>query len=135
MKLSQTPSATSMEATETPTVVSLRPPPINLHKSIGGDDISEKLIVPQKKTRTAERKVVQFSIADVQMATDNFSVENLIGDGSIGSVYRAHFDNGKVISLCLNDANVTISCTRKRYISSVCCFNYFLLQLTFPMLT
>uniref|UniRef100_M1A1E6 Ovule receptor-like kinase 28 n=2 Tax=Solanum tuberosum TaxID=4113 RepID=M1A1E6_SOLTU len=98
-KLSQAPSTISMEATETPTIVSLRPPPIYTHKSIGGDDISEKLIVPQKKTRTAERKVVQFSIEDVQIATDSFSVENLIGDGSIGSVYRAHFDNGKVLAV------------------------------------
>lgn len=116
-KLSQAPSIASMEAIETPTVVSLRPPPINTHKSIGGDEISEKLIVPQKKTRTAERKVVQFSIEDVQIATDSFGLENLIGDGSIGSVYRAHFDSGKVIS-----------------ISSICRLNYFLLQLTFPML-
>lgn len=88
-----------MEATQTPTIVSLRHPPIDPHKSTGGDDISETLIVPEKKTQRAERKSVQFSIADIQMATDNFSVENLIGDGSIGSVYRAHFDNGQVISL------------------------------------
>ncbi|TMW94682.1 hypothetical protein EJD97_009938 [Solanum chilense] len=99
MKLSQAPSIASMEAIETPTVVSLRPPSINTHKSIGGDEISEKLIVPQKKTRTAERKVVQFSIEDVQIATDSFSIENLIGDGSIGSVYRAHFDSGKVLAV------------------------------------
>lgn len=99
VKLSQTSSATSMDATETPTAVTLKPPPINHHKSVSGDDLSAKLIILQKKTRTTETKAVQYSIADVQMATDSFSVENLIGDGSIGSVYRAHFGNGKVISL------------------------------------
>ncbi|MCD9640296.1 hypothetical protein HAX54_025499 [Datura stramonium] len=97
--LSQASSATSMKDSETPTAVSLTPPPINPHKSFGGDDISVKPIVRQKITRTAETKAVQYSIADLQVATDSFSVENLIGDGSIGSVYRAHFDNGKVLTV------------------------------------
>ncbi|KAM3375167.1 protein STRUBBELIG-RECEPTOR FAMILY 6 isoform X1 [Capsicum galapagoense] len=99
VKLSQTSSATSMDVTETPTAVTLKPPPINHHKSVSGDDLSAKLIILQKKTRTTETKAVQYSIADVQMATDSFSVENLIGDGSIGSVYRAHFGNGKVLTV------------------------------------
>ncbi|KAK4365664.1 hypothetical protein RND71_013544 [Anisodus tanguticus] len=98
-EVKDTISTTSTEAIETPTAVPLKPPPINPHKSIGGDDISAKPIVPQKKTHTAERNVVQYSISDLQMATDSFSVENRIGDGSIGSVYQGHFDNGKVLTV------------------------------------
>ncbi|KAK4375347.1 hypothetical protein RND71_006024 [Anisodus tanguticus] len=68
---------------ETTTAAPLKPPPINPHKSIGGDDISAKPIVPQKKTHTSEKTALQYSI----------------GDGSIGSVYRGHFDNGKILTV------------------------------------
>lgn len=88
-----------MKAVETPSAMTLRPPPINHHKSFDGDTISEKHIVPQNKTHTAQMNVVQYSFADLQMATDRFTDEKLIGEGFIGSVYRAHFDNGEVISL------------------------------------
>ncbi|CAL5437618.1 unnamed protein product [Camellia sinensis] len=33
------------------------------------------------------------------MATDSFSVETLVGEGSIGCVYRAQFDDGKVLAV------------------------------------
>ncbi|XP_019225344.1 PREDICTED: protein STRUBBELIG-RECEPTOR FAMILY 6-like isoform X2 [Nicotiana attenuata] len=99
MTLSQNSSTTSMKAVETPTSATLRPPPINHHKSFDGDTISAKPIVPQNKTHTAQMNVVQYSFADIQMATDGFSVKNLIGEGSIGSVYRAHFDNGEVLTV------------------------------------
>ncbi|XP_059299530.1 protein STRUBBELIG-RECEPTOR FAMILY 7-like isoform X1 [Lycium ferocissimum] len=99
IKLSQNSSTTSVKAVESPTAMSLKPPPIHPPKSLDGDDVSAKPVVPQQKARTAQINVEQYSIADLQMATNNFSVENLIGDGSIGSVYRAHFDNGKVLTV------------------------------------
>ncbi|XP_009777355.1 protein STRUBBELIG-RECEPTOR FAMILY 6-like isoform X2 [Nicotiana tabacum] len=99
MKISQNSSTTSMKAVETPSAMTLRPPPINHHKSFDGDTISEKHIVPQNKTHTAQMNVVQYSFADLQMATDRFTDEKLIGEGFIGSVYRAHFDNGEVLTV------------------------------------
>ncbi|XP_018623674.1 protein STRUBBELIG-RECEPTOR FAMILY 6-like isoform X2 [Nicotiana tomentosiformis] len=98
-KLSQNSSTTSMKAVETPTSATLRPPPINPHKSFNGDTISAKPIVPQNETHTDQMNVLQYSFADLQMATDRFSDENLIGEGSIGSVYQAHFDNGEVLTV------------------------------------
>ena len=38
-----------------------------------------------------------FSIASLQQYTNSFSQENLIGRGILGTVYRAHLPNGKVI--------------------------------------
>ncbi|KAG6575405.1 Protein STRUBBELIG-RECEPTOR FAMILY 7, partial [Cucurbita argyrosperma subsp. sororia] len=35
----------------------------------------------------------------LQMATGSFNVENLLGEGSFGRVYRAEFDNGKVLAV------------------------------------
>jgi serine/threonine protein kinase len=39
-----------------------------------------------------------FSIADLQMATNSFAQENLIGEGSLGRVYRGDFPDGQVRS-------------------------------------
>ncbi|KAK4354547.1 hypothetical protein RND71_026741 [Anisodus tanguticus] len=100
MKPYQTSSTVSMNTFETPTVVKLRPPPIGRSKSFDEVDISPKFIVPPpKKINTAQIKARQYSIADVQMATDSFNVENLIGEGSIGRAYCAQFDDGKALAV------------------------------------
>ncbi|XP_059287362.1 protein STRUBBELIG-RECEPTOR FAMILY 6-like isoform X2 [Lycium ferocissimum] len=95
----KTSSTVSMSTFETPTAVNLRPPPIDRLKSFDEVDMSPKAIVPPKKINTAQIKARQYSIADLQMATDSFNVENLIGEGSIGRVYCAQFDDGKVLAV------------------------------------
>ncbi|KAK4777969.1 hypothetical protein SAY87_018156 [Trapa incisa] len=40
-------------------------------------------------------KVTSYSVVDLQMATGSFSIENLVGEGTFGRVYRAQFDDGK----------------------------------------
>ncbi|KAI3455691.1 hypothetical protein Pfo_012354 [Paulownia fortunei] len=52
-----------------------------------------------KKVNTAPINAKSYSVADLQIATDSFSVENLIGEGSIGRVYRAQLDDGKVVAV------------------------------------
>ncbi|XP_009796493.1 protein STRUBBELIG-RECEPTOR FAMILY 6-like [Nicotiana sylvestris] len=99
MKTNQASSAPSVKTFEAPAVVNLRPPPIERHKSFDEDDIAAKPIVPPKKVNTAKINARQYSIADLQMATDSFSVDNLIGEGSFGRVYRAQFDDGKVLAV------------------------------------
>lgn len=37
-----------------------------------------------------------YSVAELQTATNSFSEENLLGEGSLGSVYKAEFPNGQV---------------------------------------
>lgn len=96
MKPYQTSSTISINTFETPTAVNLRPPPIERLKSFDAVDMSPKPIVPPKKINTAQIRATQYSIADLQMATDSFNVENLIGEGSIGRVYCAQFNDGKV---------------------------------------
>ncbi|KAL0300853.1 UNVERIFIED_CONTAM: protein STRUBBELIG-RECEPTOR FAMILY 8 [Sesamum radiatum] len=39
------------------------------------------------------------SFAALQTATNSFSQENLIGEGSLGRVYRAEFPNGKIMAI------------------------------------
>ncbi|XP_039142388.1 protein STRUBBELIG-RECEPTOR FAMILY 8 [Dioscorea cayenensis subsp. rotundata] len=40
-----------------------------------------------------------YTVAALQIATNNFSQENLVGEGSLGRVYKAEFSNGKVFAI------------------------------------
>ncbi|XP_077240860.1 protein STRUBBELIG-RECEPTOR FAMILY 6-like isoform X2 [Tasmannia lanceolata] len=97
MKSIQTSSSINPMTLQTSASMNLKPPPVDRHKSFDEDDFSYK--APSKKTSTAPISATVYSIADLQMATGSFSVDNLIGEGSIGRVYRAQFDDGKVMAV------------------------------------
>nr|UKD60042.1 receptor kinase STRUBBELIG-RECEPTOR-like protein [Centaurium erythraea] len=92
-------SATATKAFELPASVSLKPPPIDRLKSFDEDDVTVKPILTPKKTNRPPVNTYQYSVADLQIATNSFSVDNLIGEGSIGRVYRAEFNDGKVLAV------------------------------------
>lgn len=75
--------------------ISLKPPP--RHHSFDEDDFSAKPVV--KKANTAPIKASVYSVADLQIATNSFSIDNLVGEGSLGRVYRAQFSDGKVLAV------------------------------------
>ncbi|KAF3451938.1 hypothetical protein FNV43_RR08034 [Rhamnella rubrinervis] len=105
MKSIQTSSTINTKTFDTSASINLKPPPIDRHKSFDDDDFSKKPIVV-KKTVTAPINVTSYSIADLQVATGSFSVENLLGEGSFGRVYRAQFNDGKVLAVKKVDAAV-----------------------------
>ncbi|KAL8122764.1 hypothetical protein AgCh_010948 [Apium graveolens] len=76
----------------------LRPPPVDRHKSFDEDDLSVRPITA-KKVNTTSINAISYSIADLQIATNSFNVEDLIGEGSTGRVYRAQFDDGRVLAV------------------------------------
>jgi hypothetical protein len=39
-----------------------------------------------------------YTVAALQVATNSFSQDSLLGEGSLGRVYKAEFSNGKVKS-------------------------------------
>ncbi|KAL1201737.1 Protein STRUBBELIG-RECEPTOR FAMILY 8 [Cardamine amara subsp. amara] len=41
----------------------------------------------------------QYTVSSLQVATNSFSQENIIGEGSLGRVYRAEFPNGKIMAI------------------------------------
>ncbi|GMI73001.1 STRUBBELIG-receptor family 6 [Hibiscus trionum] len=98
MKSIQSSSSVDTKTFDTIPSINLRPPPVDSHKSFDEEDFSRKPIVV-KKVVPAPENVTSYSIADLQMATGSFSVENLLGEGSFGRVYRAHFDDGKVLAV------------------------------------
>nr|CAD1832274.1 unnamed protein product [Ananas comosus var. bracteatus] len=96
MKLTQTVSILDNSALPPAAPISLKPPP-KIHKSFDENDTSNKPVA--KKTDLAPIKATVYSIADLQMATNSFSVDNLVGEGSFGRVYRAEFDDEKVLAV------------------------------------
>lgn len=63
---------------------------------------TKTLKVSKRKSFSRNRVQINakvFTIAELQLATNSFSEENFIGQGSLGSVYRADFPDGTVIFL------------------------------------
>lgn len=77
--------------------MSLKPPAkIDLYKSFDERELSMKPVL--KKISFSSIKATVYSVADLQVATDMFSPDNLLGEGSFGRSYKAQFDGGKVHS-------------------------------------
>lgn len=64
---------------------------------------AEKLVVDRLMVKNGSMKRVKspitatsYTVASLQSATNSFSQENIIGEGSLGRVYKAEFPNGKV---------------------------------------
>ncbi|KAK8608269.1 hypothetical protein V6N13_023696 [Hibiscus sabdariffa] len=98
IKSMKSSSSFDSQALDTPISISLRPPPIDRRKSFDEEEFNKKPIVV-KKSVPPPTNVKSYSIADLQMATGSFSVENLLGEGSFGRVYRAQFGDGKVLAV------------------------------------
>ncbi|KAF5944218.1 hypothetical protein HYC85_018295 [Camellia sinensis] len=78
----------------TATVAELRPLPAEklMAERIQGKNGSVKRV---KSPITA----ASYTVASLQTATNSFSQENLIGEGSLGRVYRGEFPNGKIVAI------------------------------------
>ncbi|XP_076955166.1 protein STRUBBELIG-RECEPTOR FAMILY 7-like isoform X2 [Bidens hawaiensis] len=98
MKAVPASSKENIKAYEIPSAINLKPPPMERHKSFDDDDISAKPVVP-KKISVAPTNVISYTIADLQIATNSFSADNLVGEGSTGRVFRAQFEDGKVVAV------------------------------------
>lgn len=98
MKSVQPTPAINTKTFDNSASINLRPPPFDRNKSFDEDDLTSKPVVV-KKTHTTPISATVYSVADLQMATGSFSVDHLIGEGSIGRVYRAQFDDGKVLAV------------------------------------
>ncbi|KAI4343219.1 hypothetical protein MLD38_027748 [Melastoma candidum] len=71
-------------------VADLKPPPVDE-------------VVPTKNRSIKRVKspvnATSYTVATLQSATNSFSPDNLIGEGSLGRVYRAEFSNRKVMAI------------------------------------
>ncbi|KAL5223556.1 hypothetical protein ABZP36_010195 [Zizania latifolia] len=99
MKPIQEPMKIEVKPLPSPATVSLKPPPkIERNQSFDDDnDFANKPVL--KKNNAASVNAIIYSVADLQMATDSFNVDNLVGEGTFGRVYRAQFNDGKVLAV------------------------------------
>ncbi len=78
----------------TAAVTDLKPPPAEkstVERMQGNNGAVKRIKSPITAT--------SYTVASLQTATNSFSQEFLIGEGSLGRVYKADFPNGKVILL------------------------------------
>ncbi|MCO5583140.1 hypothetical protein L7F22_037048 [Adiantum nelumboides] len=73
---------------------SLKPP---LLAVAAGEKPSGKKI-PTKRAKSPIAASA-FSVADLQVATNSFSQENLVGEGALGRVYKAELPDGKLLAV------------------------------------
>ena len=95
MKPIQEATTLEVESLPSPAAVNLKPPPkIERNNSFDDNDIASKPVA--KKSNAAPVKATVYSVADLQMATDSFNMDNLIGGYIWTRVYRAQVSDGKV---------------------------------------
>ncbi|KAG9449372.1 hypothetical protein H6P81_009337 [Aristolochia fimbriata] len=76
--------------------MSLNPPPSDRIKSFNDTDIASK-VNPIKSIEPVA--ATTYSLEDLQEATANFDESRLVGEGCIGSVYKAKWSDGKVLAV------------------------------------
>lgn len=77
--------------------MNLKPPSkIELHKSYENDPTNKPVV---KEVNLSSIRATAYTVADLQVATESFNADNLIGEGSFGRVYRAQLSDQKVCSV------------------------------------
>ncbi|KAH9301682.1 hypothetical protein KI387_013265, partial [Taxus chinensis] len=76
--------------------IMLKPPPSERHKTNGDKGTGIDSATKRSKSPIT---AISYSIADLQLATNSFNQENLIGEGALGRVYRAEIPNGKILAV------------------------------------
>lgn len=76
----------------------LKSPSMGLRRSVSGRvSFSENEFANRLKgRRSTSVQAVPYSLADLQKSTDNFAPGRLLGEGTVGRVYRAKYPDGKV---------------------------------------
>ncbi|CAN6312445.1 unnamed protein product [Urochloa humidicola] len=78
--------------------MNLKPPSkIEMHKSFDENDPTNKPVA--KKVNPSSIRATAYTVADLQVATESFSADNLVGEGSFGCVYRARLSDQKVLAV------------------------------------
>lgn len=93
--------------------MNLKPPTrIDLHKSIDENDVTSKSFT--RKISLSSIRTPAYTVADLQVATGSFCADNLIGEGLFGRVYKAKFNDHKVLpQLPLILTFESFPCTKK----------------------
>jgi hypothetical protein len=72
-------------------------PPSEFKQAYNDNEFANRL----NARRSTSIRATPYSLGDLQLATANFASGRLLGEGSIGRVYRAKYADGKVFSAWL----------------------------------
>ncbi|CAK9208221.1 unnamed protein product [Sphagnum jensenii] len=62
--------------------------------------VTERVVVREpRKSPNTTIAATSYSVADLQAATNSFAQESLVGEGSLGRVYRGDFQDGQVLAV------------------------------------
>lgn len=95
LKLSDSSSSITARALQTSPSIGFRPPPSDRIKSFKDKEFESNKGVK----RSSSFHVTCYPLADLQTAAGNFATGRLLGEGSLGRVYRAKYADGKVCSV------------------------------------
>ncbi|CAO2842688.1 unnamed protein product [Amaranthus hypochondriacus] len=90
-----------IDMTET-TFSSMKTQPVPPPRHYSNENINLKPISPtvmETQKSSFPSSIKSFTIASLQQYTDSFSQVNLIGEGMVGSVYRAELPDGKLVAV------------------------------------
>ncbi|KAG8653192.1 hypothetical protein MANES_06G178200v8 [Manihot esculenta] len=82
--------------------IGYKPPPSDFTQSLNDNEFASRL----NSKRSTSIHAVPYSLADLQTATSNFATGRLIGEGSIGRVYKAKYPDGKVLAVKKIDSSL-----------------------------
>ncbi|KAK9281399.1 hypothetical protein L1049_004299 [Liquidambar formosana] len=95
-------SAIDVRALQTSPSIGLKPPPSDRINSFNDAEFENRL----KVKKSTSIRATCHSLADLQTATGNFATGRLLGEGSIGRVYRAKYADGKVLAVKKIDSSL-----------------------------
>ncbi|KAG1364161.1 Protein STRUBBELIG-RECEPTOR FAMILY 5 [Cocos nucifera] len=93
--LKDSSSSMDIKALQTPPSMGLKPPP-EPHILFSDTEFVNKLNPKQSMKPVS---VTAYSLVDLQAATGSFSASCLLGQGTIGNVYKAKYADGKVLAV------------------------------------
>ncbi|KAJ4844508.1 Protein STRUBBELIG-REPTOR FAMILY 5 [Turnera subulata] len=80
-----------------------KPPSFDLAQSLNDNEFASRL---NAKRSTSARAAVPFTLTELRTATDDFSPSQLVGEGSLGRLYKAKYPDGKVLAVKKIDSSL-----------------------------
>ncbi|ERN12580.1 hypothetical protein AMTR_s00025p00216900 [Amborella trichopoda] len=94
LRTMESSSSITMKTLQNSSSMALKPPPSDRLKSFNETDFANKFNAKRSNTPIS---AISYSFPDLQKATGSFGANHLIGEGSVGRVYKAQFADGKLM--------------------------------------
>lgn len=88
--------------------VNIKPPPVEKYKAPVNLPIEKPAWKPPVNLPKAPLAATAYTVAALQQYTNSFGHENLIGEGSLGRVYRAELPDGKLLAVKKLDTSASM---------------------------